>query len=326
MPKISVVIPVYNVEEYLKKCVDSVLSQTETDFECILVNDGSTDNSGALCDEIAKQDSRIRVIHQENTGLGGARNTGIREAKSDWLLFIDSDDYIEPQTLDLTLKEAEKTDADMVIFAIRSVNDAGKQLAVLNDSVEHRRVYSPQKDTFLLKGMVTACNRICKKSLFTDFNIYFPSKVWYEDIRTTTKLLAHSKQVVYIENVLYNYLMREGSITKNVNADRNSEILEAFEDILSYFKANKLYEIYRDELCFLTIFHLYITASVRVLMVDPKHSLLGKFSDYMKKNFPTYRSCKYLFELDRNKKLILTLLEKKMYRTIRLLFKIKSGV
>ena len=100
MPKASVIVPVYNVEGYLEKCVQSVLAQTEKDFELLLVDDGSTDHSGKLCDTLAQTDSRIRVIHQQNQGLGGARNTGIREAKAPWILLADSDDWIEPEILE----------------------------------------------------------------------------------------------------------------------------------------------------------------------------------------------------------------------------------
>ena len=104
MPKATVVVPVYNVEKYLEKCVDSILAQTEPDFELLLVDDGSTDGSGRLCDKLAEKDGRVRVIHQKNQGLGGARNTGIQQAQGDWLLLVDSDDWIEPQTLEKTME------------------------------------------------------------------------------------------------------------------------------------------------------------------------------------------------------------------------------
>ena len=127
MPKASVIVPVYNVEGYLEKCVQSVLAQTEKDFELLLVDDGSTDHSGELCDTLAQTDSRIRVIHQQNQGLGGARNTGIREAKAPWILLADSDDWIEPEILEKALAAAGKApDIDLVMFAYRTVDEAGR--------------------------------------------------------------------------------------------------------------------------------------------------------------------------------------------------------
>ena len=128
LPKATVVVPVYNVENYLIKCVDSILAQTEPDFELLLVDDGSTDGSGGLCDKLAERDGRVRVIHQENQGLGGARNTGIQAAVGDWLLLVDSDDWIEPQTLEKALEAGLREEADLVVFGYRSVDEAGRTL------------------------------------------------------------------------------------------------------------------------------------------------------------------------------------------------------
>ena len=114
MPKATVVVPVYNVEKYLEKCVDSILAQTEPDFELLLVDDGSTDGSGRLCDKLAEKDGRVRVIHQKNQGLGGARNTGIQQAQGDWLLLVDSDDWIEPQTLEKTMEAGLREDFNLL--------------------------------------------------------------------------------------------------------------------------------------------------------------------------------------------------------------------
>ena len=114
---ISVIIPVYNVEKFLAECVDSVLAQTYTDWEAILVDDGATDASGAMCDAYAAKDPRIRVIHRENGGLSAARNTGLKAARGEYVYFLDSDDYIEPDTLALLLETAEREQADVVFFA-----------------------------------------------------------------------------------------------------------------------------------------------------------------------------------------------------------------
>ena len=113
---VSVIIPVYNVEKYLAECVDSVLGQSYTDFEIILVDDGATDSSGSMCDAYARKDPRIRVIHQTNGGLSAARNTGLRAARGEYVYFLDSDDYIEPQTLAMLMEKAEHEQADVVFF------------------------------------------------------------------------------------------------------------------------------------------------------------------------------------------------------------------
>ena len=172
MPKASVIVPVYNVEGYLEKCVQSVLAQTEKDFELLLVDDGSTDHSGKLCDTLAQTDSRIRVIHQQNQGLGGARNTGIREAKAPWILLADSDDWIEPGILEKTLAAAGKApDIDLVMFAYRTVDEAGRELGVFRENMPKGQALSLDQRPDILLTAPCAWNKLYRASLFHDWGI-----------------------------------------------------------------------------------------------------------------------------------------------------------
>ena len=168
-------------------------------------------------------------------------------------------------------------------------------------------------------------NRAYRRTLFTEGGIRFATKVWYEDIRIVTKVLALAEQVVRLPGAYYHYLQREGSAMNNKNCARNVEILYAFDDILGWFGEHGLREAYRDELTFLAISHLLIAASVRVARIDCKSELLGQFRDYMEKNFPDFRENRYLPRLDRNKRLVYRLLLKRRYRAVRLLFRIKDG-
>jgi glycosyltransferase involved in cell wall biosynthesis len=324
MPKATVIVPVYNVEAYLEKCVDSILAQTEPDFELLLVDDGSTDNSGALCDKLAQKDSRIQVIHQKNQGLGGARNTGIKAASGDWVLLVDSDDWIEPELLEKTLEAGLREEADLVMFGFRSVDEQGNTLQTFVEDVPTDQGLTLKDHPDLLLTAPSAWRRLYRRELLVRTGILYPPRVWYEDIRTTPKLLAAADRVVFLSYVGYDYLSRTGSITKNQNADRNQEILWAFDDLLPYFQEQGLFERYRQELCYLTLFHAYLTASVRVLLIDRKHPLLGEFRDYLNKWFPDYRRCKYLPRLSRVHKLLLSLLEKRMYGLVALLFRLKG--
>lgn len=325
MPAITVVVPVYNVEDYIKKCVDSVLAQSHEDFELLLVDDGSTDESGRICDRLAELDDRIRVIHQENMGLGGARNTGLEAAAGEWLLFLDSDDYLDSSALKTLLEAGEGFGAQIVIYGFRSVNEEGEELGVFIDDIEKRQVFGPDKRDIIL-GAPSACNKFYKRSLFEKTGIRFPGRVWYEDLRTTPKLLVQAESVVCLDNAMYNYLVRPGSIMNSAAVDRNSEILDAMKDLVSYFKEEGKYEDFKAELEYLAILHVYITASVRVLNADPKHRLLQELSEFMKEYFPNYKSNKYIPRLGRNKRLIMSLLDRKMYGMIRQLFKLKSAL
>ena len=263
---ISIIVPVYKTERFLNACIASILAQTFTDFELILVDDGSPDSCPALCDAAAAKDSRIRVIHQENQGLGGARNTGIQAAVGDWLLLVDSDDWIEPQTLEKALEAGLREEADLVVFGYRSVDEAGRTLQTFLEEAPKDRALSLEQQPDLLLASPSACIRLYRRELLARTGILFPSRVWYEDMRTTPKLLAQSKQVVFLDFVGYNYFQRTGSITKNQNAERNREILDAFEDLLSWFRAQGLLERYRQELCYLAVYHAFLTASVLSLI------------------------------------------------------------
>lgn len=330
MPKTSIIVPVYNVKEYLKKCVDSILAQTENDFELLLIDDGSTDESGTLCDTLAETDKRIRVIHQQNQGLGGARNTGIDAAQGDWLLLVDSDDWIEPETLEKALSTAKATSADMVVFDFRSVSMQGDTLQTFDSGLPKNTALSLTEHKDILLTSPCAWNKLYKAKLFKDSGIRYPSRVWYEDIRTTLKLMTAANSIAAADYVGYNYLQRPGSIMNNINLKRNTEIIEAFEDLLPYFRENGLFEEYRDELCYLTAYHEYFTASVRVLRAEKadkalaRNKLLPSFKSFLTESFPNYRENKYLARLSKSQQLLWWLLEKKMYGCIVLLFKLKD--
>ena len=326
MPKASVIVPVYNVEAYLEKCVRSILQQTEGDFELLLVDDGSTDGSGQLCESLAKTDSRIRVIHQENQGLGGARNTGIREAKGDWLLLVDSDDWIEPEILEKSLEAGLREEADMVVFPFRSVDEEGRELAVFREDIPVGRAFALKERKDILLTAPVAWNKLYRTAFFRETGLVYPSRVWYEDIRTTPKLMALARRMVFIGDIGYNYLQRQGSIMNSGKVARNVEIIEAFDDVLPWFREQGLFGLYRQELEHLTVAHILLTSSVRVLRIDHKNSLLGKFRAYVEREFPTNRENPYnKTHFTRNQKIALWLVERRWYGAAALAFRVKGS-
>lgn len=321
--KYSIIIPVYNVAEYLEKCIDSALAQTG-DFEILLIDDGSTDGlCPAMCDRYAERFAKtVRVFHQENGGLGAARNAGIVHAKGEYLLFLDSDDTIAPETL-RRLDAATAENPDMVIFGYEQVFADGRRVAhppKLPANVPLTLSSCPQ----LLLSEPNASFRLCKRTLFSE--IRFPGRVWYEDLRTTGKLLARAEKILVIGDCLYGYLMREGSIMNNRNLQRNREIMEATEDLLLWYRQEKLFDTYRDVLCALTVEHVLLAASVRVARVDPKNPLLSEFVAYTRREFPDYRNNPYRARLSRAKRLALHLIQHRRFRTLRLLFRLKDAL
>ena len=324
MPKASVIVPVYKVEEYLEKCVQSILAQTERDFELILVDDGSPDRCGALCDSLAQTDSRIRVIHQENQGLGGARNTGIREARGDWLLLVDSDDWIEPKILEKAMEAGLREEADLVMFAFRTVDEQGRELGVFREDMPKERGIGLQEHKEALLTAPCAWNKLYRRSFFQGTGLAYPPRVWYEDLRTTPKLMAKAGRMVFLDEVGYNYLQRQGSIMNSANLERNREILDAFDDLLPWFRKEGLFEAYRRELEYLAVFHVYLTAGVRVALADRKSPLLRELAAYVEERFPGWRQNPYLPKLGGKRRLLVSLLQKKWYWAVSLLFKLKG--
>lgn len=226
--KISVIVPVYNVEQYLERCVDSIINQTYTNLEIILVNDGSTDNSGKLCDELAKKDERIRVIHKENGGLSDARNRGIDESESDLVGFIDSDDYIDSDMYEVLLKNLNDTDADLSMCALYDVYNNTPEVQVTNK--ETWKLSSEQAIKMVMEAKilsVTAVNKLYRKSLFTDLK--FEVGKIAEDAFIMIKLLDKCEKIVATNEKKYYYVHRENSITTQKFSTKFLNVIEAYE-------------------------------------------------------------------------------------------------
>ena len=226
--KISVIVPVYNVEQYLERCVDSIINQTYTNLEIILVNDGSTDNSGKLCDELAKTDERIRVIHKENGGLSDARNRGIDESESDLVGFIDSDDYIDSDMYEVLLKNLNDTDADLSMCALYDVYNNTPEAQVTNK--ETWKLSSEQAIKMVMEAKilsVTAVNKLYRKSLFTDLK--FEVGKIAEDAFIMIKLLDKCEKIVATNEKKYYYVHRENSITTQKFSTKFLNVIEAYE-------------------------------------------------------------------------------------------------
>ena len=222
--KLSIIVPIYNVAPYLRKCVDSILTQDISGYEIILVDDGSTDDSGAIADELVDAfrlsplASRLemRVIHQSNSGLSEARNTGTREAKGQYILFVDSDDYLQPNTLGTLLEQAEGDNLDVLRFRYQNVKESGEAFTPYKDMTNYNDYSVTATDglTFLNERMSTQCYawqfvvkaEIVRQELFTP-GIYFEDTDW------TPRMILRAKRVASTELVVYNYLWREGSIT-----------------------------------------------------------------------------------------------------------------
>ena len=213
--KISIIIPIYNVEKYLPACVESILQQTYKNLEVILVDDGSPDRCPVICDELAQKDDRIRVIHQKNKGLSGARNTGIDNAQGDYLIFVDSDDTVEQTLVEELYTYAEKWNCAIVACGRNYIFEDGQ--IVCEIAHDESKVYGfgeamQEMNSFRLFDM-SAWAKIYRKELFED--IRFPEGKLSEDYYIMYKLFDKAQTIGYVAKPLYNYLQRQSSISRN---------------------------------------------------------------------------------------------------------------
>ena len=251
---LSIIVPIYNVAPYLRKCVDSLLAQDISDYEIILVNDGSTDNSGAIADEIVREvkgerlevkgeenskadmlastpytlhpTPEVKVIHQSNAGLSAARNTGIAAATGDYIMFVDSDDYLQPNVLGTLMEQVERDNLDVLRFRYQNVRESGEAFAPYKDMTNYNDYSLTPTDglTFLNERMGTQCYAVqflVRREIVLQEQ--FMLGIYFEDTDWTPRMLLRAERVESTDLVVYNYLWREGSITlsqKDINKMR----------------------------------------------------------------------------------------------------------
>jgi len=242
---VAVIIPVYNVEKYLSRCVESVLAQTYRELIVILVDDGSLDNCPSLCDKYASEDSRVFVIHQENGGLSAARNAGLdwvmTHANVEWISFVDSDDWIHPEMIDRLLKANLYNKTNISCCPYKQTNKYDTPLGIANDNVN---VLSTE--LFYVEKHVEAtiaCAKLYSLKLFQ--SIRFPQRKLHEDEFTTYKVLFSQEKISYVCEPMYFYFINECGITKSAWTPRRMDALEAIQAQIVYFRQNNLIKALR---------------------------------------------------------------------------------
>jgi len=314
MPKVSIIIPVYNVEKYITTCLNSLVNQTLKDIEIIVVNDGSPDNCQKIIDKyVKKYPDKVKSYIKENGGQGSARNFGLTKATGEYIGYVDSDDYVCTDMYEKLYNKAKADNLDICICGNYLVYEDSSQRDIeLNNYV----LEDPKENAFF--GKIAVWNKIYKKEIVKD--LVFRSKVWYEDLDFTVNALIKAKKIGYIDEPLYCYLIREGSTMNNSNVERNLEIFAAFDEI----KNNKKYFSYIE---YLAIDNIYISAIVRVINAKVDNKLkkdaINKMINYMNNNFKDFKHNKYLNLLPRNRKIVYHLVSLKQYWLIKLIFKIK---
>ena len=251
---VSIVVPIYNVEKYLKKCIESILIQSYKNIQIILVDDGSTDNSSIICDEYAKKDERIYVVHKPNGGLSDARNVGLEKVIGAYFCFIDGDDYIHKDYIKEMLFCAKKYNADLTIcdfcrvFGNKKIKERRKGSVKIYDKNLPNLLYTKLK---FVGGV--AWNKLYKSIVYKN-NLKYPIKKFHEDDFVAPYVFYLAKKVVYLKKVLYYYNIRQDSITNNLKYKRE-DAYEAQISRLNFYKGNTqiIKQIYCNYLCMLIV-------------------------------------------------------------------------
>lgn len=318
--KISVIVPVYNVYDYLGKCLDSLVNQTDKNFEVIIVNDGSTDDSQKLIDKYISENDNMYSYIKENGGLASARNYGLRKAKGDYILFLDSDDYYELNTIETLKKEAKNGD-DIIVFQmyIDDNNTITEQKMEMEEFILDENIPSSNR---LLLYNPSACDKMFKKDLFTKNNFDFIEGTYYEDLGTIPLFAMYTDKIKFTKHYLYHYLKRENSTMNKIKY--NSKIQDIFliiDRVSTTLKKANLYDKYKKEIEYIYIHHLLRAASIRFLNYD-KYDMVDKIRKIIKENYPKFIKNKYFKKYGFKRKLMCKLIYKGHYKIIKILRKI----
>lgn len=310
--KLSIIVPVYNVEKFLNKCLDSLVGQEMEDYEIILVDDGSKDASGRICDEYAeKYPELVRVMHIDNGGQGRARNFGIEEAKGEYLGFVDSDDWVETDMYPKLCQRADETGADVVVCDFMAEFDDGRSEYMKACLQEH-----------WLSSAGSSCNKIFRRSRVGE--VRFPGGLWYEDFYFSAMLLLKSAHTEFIEEPLYIYRRGQESTMHNNNASKNLDMLKIMDMLAEYMLPNG----FQRDFEFFLINHVALDSINRLAAqsAPDKEEVIKKMRAYVLNYIPRPSECVSLKQETRNRQIIIRLNLAGLHNISKLILKLKSAL
>lgn len=328
MVKVSVIVPIYNTEQYLKRSIDTLVNQTLEEIEIILVNDASPDNSIKIMREYEKKypEKIIVIDSKENLKAGGARNLGIDIAKGEYIGFVDSDDWVELDMFEKLYNKAKENNADIVDCNYILASGIGE---ILSEKTSNLTSQAGELNLEQMKSVILRTGRfstkIYKKEMLDKFNIRFPEGIFYEDNEFVPVALVHSKYLDKVnENLYYYYKKNETSITSRQDSYHHFDRLITAENFLNYTKKISIYEKYKDEIDF-TFIRLYYTNTIGMVIRNFQQIPIEKLKEirqYIISNYPDYRKNKYFKERTPKRSRIITKLNDINPRLVVLLSKI----
>lgn len=288
MPKVSVIIPVYNVEKYVERCLNSVVNQTLEDMEIIIVNDGSTDSSKQKILRFLEKYNNIKYFEKENGGLSSARNYGITHAVGEYIAFLDSDDYVELDTYEKMYSKAKQENADMVEcdFIWEYPKKSKKDIGIIYKN----------KNEMLEKARVVAWNKLIKKEIINELNLEFPFGLRYEDVEFFYKLVPYLNKVSFVKRCFVHYTQRDNSIANTQNI-KTKEIFIVLDNVINYYKEKNFYNEYKEELEYIYTRFLLCSSLKRMCKIqdraERKKALMETWNN-INTRFPNWKKNKIL--------------------------------
>ncbi len=321
MVKVSVIVPVYNVEGYIEKCLNSLVNQTLQEIEIIVVNDGSKDNSKRIIEKfINLYPQKIVYLEKENGGLSDARNYGIPHAKGEYIAFLDSDDYVNIDMYERMYQMAKRENSDMVQCNFYWEYPDKRKLGNLE--------VCNNKKEMLEKGRVEAWNKLIKREILEKAKIEFPKGYYYEDVEFTYKLIPFLDKVSFLEEPCVHYVQREGSIA-NVQNERTKEIFDVLDHVIQYYKENGYYEEYKEELEYVYVRYAFCRSLLRMVQVQDEKlqiELLELTWDKVNTTFPNWKKNTILKKRKNLKNLYIRTINHTTYKIYCAIFEVVNSI
>ena len=309
MNTISIVIPCYNMEKKIEKCIDSIKNQSYKNFEAIFVDDGSTDRTKEVINDNIKNDERMKYFYKENGGVASSRNYGIKKATGTYICFIDSDDYVEKDYLKELYDNLIANNSDISICNFSRVYE---------DKIVENKV---EKDFYHLIRFPAAWNKLYKISLFKENNIEFPNKRVGEDLSVFCKLLMITDKISIVEKPLYNYIQSSTSLTHTYD-DSQYDTFEMTEDIENFAKERNIYDEFYTKLEFINIYHILVATAYRLsFRPDFSADTIRGLDEYVSKKYPNWHENEGIDEYPLFYRIYFKALHRKCYRLIHILLK-----
>lgn len=316
MPKVSVIIPMYNAEKFIAKCMETIFQQTYRDFEVIVVNDGSQDHSVSLLESMDTNGIYLHIISQENSGQAVARNVGIDKALGDFVCFVDIDDYVDVTMLEELVTKQEESNADIVwcdAYKVQNGNVVGtldEEFTSTNNTVQD----------YLLHN-AGPWRKLIRTTLIKENDLYFPAIRFYEDVAIVPTYAFYAKTIAYVSKPLYFYMFNDGStMHQKAYSEKLECIFPAMECLLTKAKKAKGYASYQEELEFIVIDHLLHAASLRFFAFD-KQEWLQEISIRMKTWYPKWNQNAYYTKQDWKYRFVCKCFYKQQYTLLKWILK-----